>query len=1038
MKRFCQFLLSLVAATSAAMAATSPGYTNLTIVRSPNPIDAKVFVNQGQFIANYDLGAGLPFDFQNTEYFWNQGVMAARPGFKFDLTVPGVGVRKTGTFLNDRDGSVIVNPTSGFSGSGFGFGGIGGPYLTIYATNIVNRGLIESDTFGIVRLNGDDVNLSRGTIRLNPLLSASSSQILTNGYVPENGVVDLAWGVGNLGSDVTDILFMNGNVTYATSPIYALTNENGFTELNILSAYQPRSFVFTNKVNDTNYLIQAVFVSNVDTNVNVDVVFDRYNVLQNARDIVVNLSHQSTNIFGGSEQRQLFIIDRLGSDTNYAVISNLLTGTTYRPANYEITRDGNRGFLYQRNRANEALRPDLFTTFYSAQAPNGLIYSNTVVTNFYTGYNAFVLADGGSVPLVDDSSTTNLDGRVDINAGNLNLQNTKIRAEGVVNITAKHLVNTEGALIDSPRLFYQLGSTNGFLNIKNLAKKNVARLAGGLNLYSAIWTNTVVIPTNGALAALRSSASLQGAGGEGSIGLDAACPPGHTPLLSAFLGEPCSDGGGGPVDPVDPVDPTDPTAGGTTVEVLFHIFLVDSSLETSTAVELNGLQTRSENTTISDTVAVKETLQMDAERLTINNLFSIGNYYDTAGFTGVKPRLSNWSYTNFPNLKYLTNNGLVMVPGSISYGVDRGFPYEVVNITGTNVGLGHYYWTKQFDNSGYVLGGIGIAEGENYIIQKDVAHIQIDTDNAKLENGRIETGGRIRLNAKNVKMRNHQIVTDSSVSLSVSDNLSDAGAGSSVRVSTRYGFELLVKPTQGDLLGTTFSSAPPSGAEAVHKWAGEDRGASKAGFVNNVAIGRLSLEGNLNTLFTFQGVGEKNALYVDYLELSPSILEDLERNLSIDSNLTIYFAGASVPATTLDGALDGRIRWVKEYAGANTSVDVLLRDGRTIRVNKSLRESLSIDSDGDGIFNGQDLFPFDGASSLRVEFVRTPTPKLLLSWDGAAQRVYFVEATDTLTGGTWSTLGSVTNSSDLIETLRFEDPVSASAPRRLYRIKSNE
>jgi hypothetical protein len=136
--------------------------------------------------------------------------------------------------------------------------------------------------------------------------------------------------------------------------------------------------------------------------------------------------------------------------------------------------------------------------------------------------------------------------------------------------------------------------------------------------------------------------------------------------------------------------------------------------------------------------------------------------------------------------------------------------------------------------------------------------------------------------------------------------------------------------------------------------------------------------------------------------------------------------------------LNGRIRWVKDFAGANSSVEVLLRDGRTVRVNRALRESLSIDSDGDGIFNGQDVFPFDGASSLRVEFVRTPTPKLLLSWDGAAQKVYFIEATDSLTGGTWSNLGSVTNSSDLIETLRFEDPVSANAPRRLYRIKSNE
>jgi len=1033
MKRFSQFLLSLVALAQSTWAATSPGYTNITVTRSPGPIDAKVFVNQGQFIATYDLGAGLPYDFQNTEYFWNQGVMSGRPGFRFDLTKDNGNRLKTGTFLNDRDGTVSANPSVDVGR--FFYGDAGGPFLLIEATNVINRGLLSADTFGVLRITGDDVNLSRGTLRLNPLLSFSTSFVSTNEFWPETGVYDLDWGTGNLGSDVRDILTMTPTITFVTTPFYTLTNEFGSGRTS-LTTYQPKSFVFTNKISETNYVIQAVFVSNTDTNVNVDVVFDKTTVLQTARDVVVSLSHQSTNLFGNSEQRQIYIIDRLGYDTNFNVFSNVLTGTTFRPSNYEITRSPQGSFIYDRDRANERLRSDLFTKFYSARLPNGLSYSNNIVTNYYSGYDAAVVATTSFVPPVEGSSPTNLSGRIDINAGNLNLQNTRIRAESIVNINAKHLVSTEGTLIESPQLYYQLGSTNGTLRLKNLAKKEVSRLAGGLSLYSAIWTNQVTIPSN-AIASVRSSAKLAGAGGDVSGIIESACPPGHTPLLSAFLGEPCSDGGTGPVDPVDPLDPT-PTDGGITVEVLFHILMVDSTLETRTPVSLNGLRTSAETTYLQDRMAVTDTLRIDAKNLSIDGVLSIGDVYDTLGLTGIKPKISDWTATNFPNLKYLTNNGIIVVPGSISIGSDRSEPYEVVVNRGTNVSAGHYYWSKVFDNSGLIFGGFGVPSGESFDLFRDVAQIQIDANDARLENGRIETGGRVRINAKNVRMRNHQIVSDSTVSFSVTDNLSDSGPGASVKVSTVYGFDLFVKPATGDLLGTSFESTPPSGSEAVIRWAGEDRGATKAGFLNNAAVGRLTLNGNFGTLFTFQAAGAKSAIYVDYLDLSASVRENLAANLSIDENMTIYFAGSSVPASELDGALNGRIRWVRDFAGDNSSVDVLLRDGRTVRVNRALRESLQIDSDGDGIFNGQDLFPFDGASALTVEFVRTPTPKLVLRWDGAAQKIYQVEATDSLSGGTWSALGSVTNSTDLIQTLRFEDPVSANNPRRLYRIKSNE
>jgi hypothetical protein len=45
-------------------------------------------------------------------------------------------------------------------------------------------------------------------------------------------------------------------------------------------------------------------------------------------------------------------------------------------------------------------------------------------------------------------------------------------------------------------------------------------------------------------------------------------------------------------------------------------------------------------------------------------------------------------------------------------------------------------------------------------------------------------------------------------------------------------------------------------------------GATPAGFVNNAVIGRLVLDRQSNTVLRFSAAGARNAMYVDYLELT--------------------------------------------------------------------------------------------------------------------------------------------------------------------------
>ncbi|MGA3285735.1 MAG: hypothetical protein ABSD57_14920, partial [Verrucomicrobiota bacterium] len=111
------------------------------------------------------------------------------------------------------------------------------------------------------------------------------------------------------------------------------------------------------------------------------------------------------------------------------------------------------------------------------------------------------------------------------------------------------------------------------------------------------------------------------------------------------------------------------------------------------------------------------------------------------------------------------------------------------------------------------------------------------------------------------------------LNFTVASILSDNGTAGSF---TCYnGFNLWLFPTNGgDLLGSTITSiASADNGEIDHAWAGQDRGPNWAGFINNVAIGKLVLSAQnphsqLPPLFHFYGTTGSNGMYVNTLDLS--------------------------------------------------------------------------------------------------------------------------------------------------------------------------
>jgi hypothetical protein len=466
------------------------------------------------------------------------------------------------------------------------------------------------------------------------------------------------------------------------------------------------------------------------------------------------------------------------------------------------------------------------------------------------------------------------------------------------------------------------------------------------------------------------------------------------------------------------------------LSIRFSVLMVDASqLTGSSPVTLQEFSARGTNIVINNVLSIGRGLRMDSPAVT----FSASSALNLPLLAA-----TNLVSTNFPNLNYFTNFGGINVPFTCALGSDRGTPIaNFVNrgvITANNISIR----ATEYESSGTnftrtLVNGTNAAGGP----------ISILANSAKFDGGitggRISAGGSILLGGNDLKLRNHQLDTAGTLFLSPTNSLTDTGLSGTNRINCGLGFHLTVKPRTGDLLGTTFSSSAPFGFDIPHVWAATNLGPVSAGFTNNAAVGRLLLDTGSSAFdvnrLTFAGTGADNGLYVDYLELNGTLTNDLATHLFIDTNLTLYFANSNVRPEILDGQLGGRLRWVKDFAGPNTGVDLQLRDGRTVKVNVAKLNSQVLDSDADGIVNASDLSPFDGiVLDNRVAFTNVPPLTALVTWEAAAQTIYHIEVNTNLLSGTWQFLSSFTNAATTNRAVTFTEPIPPSGLERYYRI----
>ena len=951
-------LLLTAGLDSSLQSQPDPIYLNRGIIDfSDSPvINALAFANYGSF----GVSSGLPFDTMNTLNFTNRGVMSGFVGFNFQHIASNGKRSPALNFVNAASAEIVAESVL-FAGGGFITGNdltITPAFLQIAASNVINHGYLRSAASGLLRIEGNNVDLFNGGFEIEPIAGVGGA-IGTTNFLPDTAIQDLYWGgITNLIADTSRILSAAGTSIDVTTPPHLVTNaESFFPGLELLRLANPQSYAISNAFG-TNVVVQAIFAltgPGMRTAAKFD-ISPRTNTLSTA---MLEITANITNVVNGDlDQVSLYLKDELAWNTNHTQLLNVYNGT-YRPAVYDVSRIAPiEWFFGFPPDSSVEIVPELLW---------GETYSNIVTTNLYAAYSAQVGNLATRPILIEDSSVDDLPGRIEINAGNLDLRNARFRGEGIITINADHLISSSGSVVDAQNVSFNLASTNGMLDVRDVGKMTTERFGGSLQMFSMVWTNL------------------------------------NTVIEEVEI-EP-------PPDPPDPNVPEPITESVTNMFNIFHhILVVDArGLQTSVPVFTHDFTADGTNVVVRDAMQIVRSFQSDAQNLEI------------AGDLSFFGDVQNIGSTNLPNLRELTISGSFDVPDLVTFGFGSDGPFESFVNSGSLSAFSPRIAADYFENTGEIVGG---------------GNVEIHVQTAKVDGGNINSGRDIVLNGQNVKLRESRIASGQRLLIDVSDVLTDSGSDSENLLSVGDGFIMQTRPLAGDLLGTTIESTVPRFSRIDHVWAAEDRGTAAAGFDNNSAIGQLILSAPRGSQVRFLPANVPSAIYVDRLELQSALANDWRNGLLINEGMVLYFADANIPVEELDGALEGRLRWVRSYAGENSSVDIIVSEtGRTVRVNRGLRESLTIDSDGDGTANGIDPTPFDGVILTNIEVdPGSESVQTSISWMAAAQTSYRIEYRSAFAGGSWELLQSVRNEANERRKVTVIDEVSLDKDARFYRV----
>ena len=1015
MKRILYATSLLLAVLPASRAQTVPLYINSFPLLAPTltvpvpVIDARAWANQASFSIYNNT---TPFEAFNNVLFTNE---LSREMF-FD---PGVRFRNRNANSNGwawmdswvNRGNLVTDHTT-FSGLLAGNVLVfdsRASILQVAATNITSKGALLSGTHGLIRLEGKRIDVSRSSLRTgsslssNNLVFGSLLQVGVSNFVNDVGIRDLYWGVGrgdavaaarsgtmNVTSNSFQPNFSEGSPSSTFHEVEQPSGFRGTVFTNLTSV--PSGFFFTGNsvfintntvqyraevyevnVSPTNRIVQVVFYpSNLtDPEFTTDVRFYPTGGPRGARAAVGFHSREFDITTRNTTTNSVYLVDGLMATTNSFLARNAAGGTS-RPNTLAVTRVAPSEYRFG---------------FRGVPISSNTLYGNfslTDVTNRYAAYAAQVdllsSSSSGSIPY----DVTNAPGRIELIGDELNLDQTRIRAESSVIIKTQNLISNNFAQVDAPLLNFDARSVQPVFNIVNLAPQSVRRFGGIVRAWSATWDNF------------------------------------ETSQVGTNIG---------------------------TNSVTFHVLIVESQLRSTVPVSVNEFAARATNIVLGDQLNIAKSFLVEANslhvvggitlpfgsNLTASNLVNIRNFTNDGIITipggAVYGTDRALSYSNWVNhgtnvaaaigirTRNFENSGVLVANGG-SVSIDAvsasmiGNPLVVSNFAFSFISYDFFS---------------GVLVTNTY------------TSTATLQAAPLVSAtSDVNIRARDLLVSN-SVINAGRLILNVTNRLADSGVAATNTWNLTAGFQTLRRPTTSDLLGTHVRSSAPIYGLVEHAWSGADMGAVAAGYTNNLALGKLTFDGGSNSLFQFFPVGTSNALYVDYIELLNDAT-NYNSAFSISPNFTIYFANANVPVTKLHGAAGGRFQWVSSFAGPLSSTNITYHTppnaGSNFVFNIALVTDNDLDSDGDGLVNSQDDEPIyvPGSAMLSVAMASGPSPCVLLTWNALAYSSNYLEFKTNTTTTQWNTLTNF-HMGPYTWPVMVEDPISTSGEMRVYRIR---
>ena len=846
----------------------------------------------------------------------------------------------------------------------------GTPYVLLSATNLLNRGTLATSVDGLLQLNGQNVDVSSGKLDLGSL---GDTLPFGDGSQTRTNFTPSA--------GVSDGYWGTNNISldvtkffkYATNGVTITTPAFRVRPGGTVSLTQKAPLVYVN----TNSMGDA----KAPTNLIVQAVF----VANNNTNISVDVSFVDSDEDGNPFKT--VVTKFSGYETNIITRQKdlrtlILSDAFASETNLLVAADTNL-FLLTNSTTLRTFRPANFNVYRTDQgggAPANSVISSNIFTQF--GSPQFTNAMSYSNTVVGGfySAYEAIVDSSQVLGGNLpNADYT--------NYAGRLEINADNLNLSNARI---RGAGVAFVRAKNLVSSANVQVDLPLLFYDLGATNGNLVLQQLAGASITRFAS-------GTIEAWSVMWTNGFDLLTTNI----------TVDPTTMATNTDITT--TNYTTMFHVLVVSSALDANAGISgVTGLKATATNTVVADTVEVFGDFNLQSESLTVNGSLRLDG--------GI------WSAANTVGLRRLTNNGLMTVVGVPNYGKDRATPYETWVNTGTNQAYSMSIAADTLYSSGTIYTALG--------------PLDITATSAQLDGtaSKIQATGDLFLTATDLKMRGATLTSQRGIQLQVANSLADAGADQPNRIQSAFGFTLPTKPSVATLLGTTFEVDVAAGGSADILWPASDLGTGKNGFSNNVAIGSLSLISDVDGFINIAGISGGKAIYVDFLELSSLISGDLASYIQVADDFTIYFADSNVPVEQLDGALNGHLKWVRDFAGPKSGIDVALADGTTVRVNRNLFNSQEIDSDSDGIANAFDPTPFGGVP-IQTRILNQTPPVTEISWLGAPLTTYRVEVSSSLSPPVvWELVTTVSNSTTDSAPLTAQDPVKPDQPVRYYRV----